>query len=438
MSLGKTGISLTAYRNLLTLGRVKYGWVIAPINVTKDTWQEEAKLWSHLKDLTFAIVQGTPAERMRALRSHANIKVISYTLLPWIGKQLDPKKIRRRGPPAWLPQFLVLDESEHISGRGTWFKMLRNRIIKYIPYRIIQTGTPAAHSLFQLWAQVFVIDRGARLGTAFDRYRGRFFEQDDWQGYKYKPRVGAEKRIYKLIDDVIIRLDGDDWLDLPEVVPHTEYVDLPPRAMALYRRHEEEMFIELDNLKQVEAANAAVLSGHCWQLAGGAIYDDQEDRDSWTEVHHAKLDKLKELIIGAVGNPVIVAYWFRHERERLYREYPKATFLNKDNVIQVRNDWNKRKIPLLFMNAGSSAHGLNMQYGGNRVFWYTQIWSGGKHAQLIARLVRPDQRQEHVLSTYITARNTVDEVIAYSRRHRLQGQERLLNALRNYAKRRRK
>lgn len=438
MALGKTAITLTAIVNMLALGLIPDGvLLVAPLNVTKDTWQQEALLWTHLRNLKFILIEGKDQnERLRLLQSKADIKIISYTLLPWLGRLLDPKKLRRTGKPYWLPTMLVLDESEFIKGRGSWFKVLRNRVIRYTKYRVIQTGTPAAHSLFDLWPQLFIIDKGARLSSSFDNYRGRFFEQDDYQGYRYVPRKGAEKRIYKLIDDVIVRLDGKDWLELPEIVPQTIYVDLPSRAMQLYRKHEKEMFIQLDNLKEIEAINAAVLSGQCWQLAGGAIYDDPELRESWSEIHRAKLDALKELIEGAVGNPAIVAYWFRHERARLQREYPKATFVTKDNVIDIKAKWNKGQIPLLFMNPQQSAHGLNMQFGGHRVFWYTQIWSGGRHDQLLARLRRPDQQSPHILTYYITARNTVDEVIAESREQRLRGQAALLDALRRYQRKR--
>jgi hypothetical protein len=251
------------------------------------------------------------------------------------------------------------------------------------------------------------------------------------------PREGAEDRIYSLLNDIVIRLDGKDWLELPEVIPYDHFVDLPNKAMALYRKHEREMFIRLDNLKEVEAANAAVLSGQCWQLANGAIYDDPELRDSWTEIHRAKLEALAEIVEAAVGNPMIVAYWFRHDRERLMRAYPKAMFMNKSNVVQCKDLWNARKLPLLFMNPQNVSHGLNMQRGGHLITWFSQIWSGGRHNQLIARLVRPDQESPHVISRYITARNTVDEVIRESRTRRLQGQTALLDALREYRRKRR-
>lgn len=438
MSLGKTAIVLTAIRNLLDQGKIRSAWVIAPISVTKDTWQDEAKLWEHLRGLSFTLVEGKPKTRLSLLRSSAKIKVISYTLLPWLASLLDPKKVRRLGPPSWLPDFLALDESEHVKGRGAWFKALRYRIIKHIPYLIVQSGTPASHSLMDVWPQVFVLDRGRRLGTAFEDFKSHYFEPEDYNSFHYKPRQGAESRIYELLSDIVVRLDAEDWLKLPPIIPHTEFVDLPPRAMALYRKHERDMFIRLDNLKEVEAANAAILSGQCWQLAGGAIYDDPLDRTSWTEVHRAKLDKLKELIIAAVGNPLLIAYWFRHERARLQREFPDATFVNKKNVSEVKRDWNKGKLDLVFINPGSTSHGLNMQFGGHRVIFYSQLWSGGRHDQLIARLRRPDQRARHILATYITARNTVDEVIARSRERRLRGQAALLNALREYANKKRR
>lgn len=446
MSLGKTAIALTAVRNMYAMDMLPDGVVlVAPIDVTKDTWQNEAKLWSHLKDMTFQIVDAkNKNERLRQLNAKVDIRIISYTLLPWLGKLLAPKiwrKKKRRGQvkakaprPEFMPTLLILDESDHIKGRGGWFNVLKNRVLKYVSFSLLLTGTPASHSLFDLWPQAYVIDRGTRLDTAFDRYRSRFFEKEHPNSFAYTPRPGAEKRIYKLLDDIAVRLDAEDWLDLPEIVPNTVYVDLPPRAMQLYRKHEEDMFIRLDNLKEVEAANAAILSGQCWQLAGGAIYDDEEDRTSWTEIHRAKLDALSRVLEQIGNEQVMIAYWFRHERERLQREYPDAIFMNKTNSMQVKDMWNERKARRVFINPGRSAYGLNMQYGGHHIVFFSQIWSGGKHDQLIGRLRRPDQESEHIITTYLTARNTVDEVISYSRRRRLRGQKQFLDALRKYRK----
>lgn len=445
MSLGKTAITLTAYVNLKTQGKVPYGmWVIAPLSVTKSTWQEEAQQWEHLKDLTFTLVEHKrPSKRLEMLKEPTDIKVISYTLLPWLYGALPRKRSRRKATkgrktlvrPDWAPSMLVLDESEHVKGRGAWFRAVRYGIMRWAPYRVIQTGTPAAHSLFDLWPQIYILDKGERLGSSFENYRGRFFQQADYNGFRYEPRPGAERLIYQLLSDCVVRLDGDDWLQLPKIIPNDVYVDLPPTAMELYRRHEREMFIRLDNLKEVEAANAAVLSGQCWQLANGAIYDDLELRDSWTEIHRAKLNALAEIIESAVGNPMIVAYWFRHDRERLKKAYPDAMFMSKKNITECKDLWNKGKLPLLFMNPQNVSHGLNMQFGGHMITWFSQIWSGGRHNQLIARLRRPDQRSPHVISTYITARNTVDEVIKESRERRLRGQSALLDALRAYRRR---
>jgi len=435
MSLGKTVISLTVLKTLLERNKVLRGaLVVAPIVVTKETWQNEAKKWSHLKNLKFVLVDGKrPALRIKQLQEHADVHVISYTMLPWLGRILDPRYWKRNQRPPWMPEMLILDESENIKGRGAWFKVLRYKVLKWTPYRIIQTGTPAAHSLFDLWPQMFVLDKGRRLGSAFDRYRSRFFQQADYNGFAFTPREGAEKLIYDLIGDKVIRLDGDDWLELPQVVEEDVYVDLPARAMKLYRKHENDMFTKLDNMKEVEAANAAVLSGQCWQLANGAIYDDPEERDSWTEIHTVKLEALRREIDQAVGQPVIVPYWFRHDRARLEREYPKATFLNKNNVVEVRPLWAKGKIPILFLNPQSVSHGLNdFELGGHIIIWFAQIWSGGKYHQIIARLKRPDQRAPHVISRCITARNTVDEVISDSRNRRLRGQAALFEALKAY------
>lgn len=439
MSLGKTAITLTAIRNLIDQNKLPNGaLVVAPLNVTKDTWQAEAQLWSHLKDLRFVLIEGSPGKRKKLLQEKADVKIISYTLLPWISTLIRRHKKNKRlkkDRPAWLPDLLALDESEHVKGRGAWFKAIRYHLMPWMPYRIIQTGTPAAHSLMDLWAQIFVLDRGARLGTAFDRFRKRFFRQNDYQGYQYVPRDGAEQRIYTLLKDSVVRLDGADWLELPQIIEDVVPVELPTRAMQLYRKHEREMFIRLDNLREVEAVNAAVLSNQCWQLANGAIYDNPDTRDSWSEIHTAKLDALRRLLEEAVGNPVIVAYWFRHDRARLQAAHPTATFMNKNNIKETVTAWNAGKIPLLFINPQSGAHGLNMQYGGHLIIWFSQIWSGGRHDQLIARLRRPDQRSPHIISRYITARHTVDEVIRETRTRRLRGQAALLQALKDYRRR---
>ena len=422
MGLGKTISALTAIDEMLRTGW-RSALVVAPLRVCQAVWSQEAQDWAHTRKLRVVWVHGSAKQRLRLLAQPADVYLLSYSLLQWLGEQktLD------------LPEILVLDESTHIKAPNTQrFKALRYRLLKRFERVIIMTGTPAPNTLLNLWSQVFCLDQGARLGTSYGTYKQRFFEQVDYQGYRYEPRRGAEEEIYDLLSDIVVRLDARDWLKLPEVIEAPTPVVLPDVTMRLYRKHEREMFTELDNEGTINSVNAAVLSMHCQQMANGAIYDDPEVRDSWSLLHNAKLDAVAELL-EEDDSPVIIAYKFRHDLARLQAAYPTAVHVTKDNVAKVQEDWNADKLPIILMNPSSSSHGLNLQKGsGHRVIWLSLTWSLEHYTQTMGRLARSGSRHRRVYSQIIYARGTVDEAIMDALAHKAGTQRALLDALRRY------
>jgi SNF2 family DNA or RNA helicase len=291
------------------------------------------------------------------------------------------------------------------------------------------------NSLLEIWPQIYVLDEGKRLGTSHTRFKARFFEQDDYMGYKWTPRAGAVEYVLRLVQDLVLRLDAADWVKLPKIIPTPIPIALPDNVVKLYRRHEREMFIELMNNKTVTAATAATLSMQCQQIANGAVYNDERDHTAWTHLHDAKLEALDEIIESHQGQSIMVAYWFKHDLERLRKRYPKARLLGKEDSKRTVDDWNAGRIPLLFVQPRSSGHGLNMQHGGHILVWFSLTWSLEAHDQLIGRLRRPDQKSESILVLYLIARNTVDEAVMEAISAKDHSQRTVLNALRAYTMR---
>jgi SNF2 family DNA or RNA helicase len=281
------------------------------------------------------------------------------------------------------------------------------------------------------------LDEGARLGTAFGRFKSRFFFPTDYHGYKWEPRPGAERAVHELIAPISVRLDRNDYLDLPPVTFNPVWVTLPPEVMAVYREFERRMFLELDATSEVEAVNAAVLTMKCAQIANGAVYTTPdpahpEDRHA-SVLHDAKLEALAEIVDGT-GSPVMVAYQFAHDLARLkeWRDAPHLGGGQTQTTDAIVTAWNRGDLPLLYVHPQSASHGLNMQRGpGHTLVFFSQTWSAEQRAQLIARLDRSGQASPVVVHD-ILARDTVDEVIAAAVERKLNGQAALLNALNDY------
>lgn len=425
MGLGKTVSTLSAIKALRKRREIRAACIVAPLRVVETVWKQEAHLWAHTRRLKFSVVRGNENRRLDALRAPADIYLINYELLPWLSKLK---------PDLWPFDMLVLDESDNVkSASSERFKGLRYRMLKHMTHRAILTGTPTPNSLLDIWSQIYVLDDGARLGTSFNRFKERFFRQTDYYGYRWEPYPQSYETVMRLISDITLRLDNKDWIELPDLIEVPVPVVLPSAARELYDEHEERMFIALSEDKYVEAVSRGVLTMQCQQIANGAVYDDEEDHTSWTHIHDAKIDALREILR---PEPTMVAYWFRHDLERLRAAFPEAAVMTRQNTAEIVRDWNKGKLPLLFVHPRAASHGLNMQFSGNVIVFFSLNWSFGARTQFIHRIRRPGQTSRKVYVKDIYAVNTVDELIREAWAHKDQGQRALLDGLRAYHRRR--
>lgn len=398
MGLGKTVITLTAIWNLLLDSfQVRRVLIVAPLRVARDTWPAEAAKWDHLAGLTIAIAIGTKQDRLDALARNAMVTVINQENVPWLVKQLGV---------AWPFDMVVIDElSSFKNHRAQRFKALaavRPRIARIVGL----TGTPTSNGLMDLWAQFRLLDEGQRLGRLISHYRNRWFVPDKRNGmqiFTYKPRAGAEDEIYAAIGDITLSMRTTDHLQLPELTVTTQSVILNSKERAVYERLRDEMGLDLDG-QIVDAANAAALSGKLLQLASGAIYDENGDV---IEVHDRKLDALEDLVEAANGQPLLVAYWFKHDLQRITERFPQARELKTSSDIEA---WNARQIPLALIHPASAGHGLNLQHGGSILIWFSLTWSLELYQQTNARLYRQGQSKP-VTITHLAADHTLDEAV---------------------------
>lgn len=398
MGLGKTVITLTAIWELLldyfTVSRVL---VIAPLRVARDTWPAEATKWDHLDGMSVAVAVGTKQDRIAALSKSAMVTVINRENVPWlVGHYGD----------AWPFDMVIIDElssfKNHRAKRFTSLVKTRPFVSRWVGL----TGTPAANGLMDLWAEFRLLDGGARLGRFITRYRDRWFVPDKRNGmqvFTYKPREGAEDEIYDAIADMTLSMRTTDHLQLPGVTVTTQTVNLGAKERAVYDQLKKKMVIELDG-QTVDASNAAALSGKLLQLASGAVYDEH---GQIVEVHSAKLDALEDLVEAANGQPLLVAYWYRHDLERIKTRFPQARELKTSADITA---WNNGEIPLALIHPASAGHGLNLQQGGHLLVWFSLTWSLELYQQTNARLYRQGQR-EPVTITHLATTGTLDEAV---------------------------
>lgn len=432
MGLGKTISTLTAIVDFLASGDLTGPvFIVGPIRVITNVWRQEAAKWSHTQHLTFSLVHGTARQRLKALGAKADIYLIQPGNLKWL---FEDWMLLYSPPGYYQIGMLVIDESSMFKDPSTKrFKILRG-IVHGIRRRLILTGTPTPNKLLEVWPQSFIIDGGKRLGSAYTRFRDRYFYPVGYMGYDFEPRPGADEAVYEALKDVVMRLDAKDWLDLPPVINNFVRVKLPDAAMKQYKIMERKMFLKLESGEEVEAVNAAVLSGKCQQIANGALYTT-EDRKEWELLHDVKMEALAEIIEEA-GGPILVCYQFQHDLARLKKAYPKApVFSEAKNTVKLENEWNDGKHPVMLLHYQSAGHGLNLQYGGNRMVLFSLTWSLEAHDQIFERIgpARQVGRRDEVIRHYIVAENTVDEAILEVLVDKAKGQRELLDVLRRYA-----
>ena len=411
--LGKTVITLTALWDLVLdsfdIGRVL---VIAPKRVAENVWVQEIEKWEHLTGLTAVRVLGNEQERRSALNTPAFLYIINRENVAWLVKN-------RR----WDFDMVVIDElSSFKSHQAQRFKAMRK--VRPLVTRIVGlTATPAPNSLMDLWAEMCLLDMGQRLGRYIGSYPERFFVPDKRNReivYSYKPREGAEDKIYELISDICISMKAKDHLQMPELVTNRVTVSMSPKEHEVYDRLRRDMVTEL-NGEELDAVNAASLSNKLQQMASGAVYSSGHQT---VVLHSRKLDALEDLIEAANGKPLLVAYWFHHEHDRLHERFDCRDINTAEDIAA----WCAGEIPVGLIHPASAGHGLNLQSGGSTLVWLSLTWSLELYEQLNDRLWR--QGQEHtVVIHHIISEGTIDEDIMSALARKDVGQNALRDAV---------
>lgn len=374
--------------------------VVAPLRVAATVWAEETRKWDHLTGLRCVKVLGSQQDRLAALDTDADIYIINRENVDWLCRTCQERK-------RWPFDMVVLDElSSFKSASAARFKALR-RVRPAISRIVGLTGTPAPNGLLDLWAQIYLLDEGERLGKTLGGFRARYFDEGRRNGnivYNWIPKRGAEEAIYEKLMDLCISMKAADYIELPERIDTEVRVRLGERAQADYDKLEHDMLLPLKEGGEITAASAAVVTGKLLQLANGAVYDAER---KYHVIHDEKLDALEDLIESAQGQPVLVYYSYQHDLQRILQRFPKAKQLFSAKDVDM---WNAGKIPIMLAHPDSAGHGLNLQFGGHILIWFGLTWSLEKYQQANARLHRQGQGKP-VTVFHIIAEGTMDEQV---------------------------
>ena len=398
MGLGKTVISLTAIADLLFDSFVAHRvLVVAPLRVARDTWPAELEKWSHLHHLTYTVAVGSAKERRAALMQSADITIINRENLSWL--------IDESGFPFDYDTVILDELSSFKNHQSKRFKVLLH--VRPKVKRIVGlTGTPSSNGLMDLWAEFRLLDMGQRLGRFITQYRNAYFTPDKRNGqiiYSYKPLPFAEEAIYRQISDITISMKSTDHLKMPDLVSTQYEVRLSDAEAERYNDLKQELILQLPG-GEVTAANAAALTGKLVQMSNGAIYTDTGEV---VEIHERKLDALEDIIESANGKPLLVAYWFRHDLQRIKDRFTVRELKSSKDIA----DWNNGDIPVAVIHPASAGHGLNLQAGGSTLVWFGLTWSLELYQQTNARLWRQGQSAGTVVIQHIVTKGTIDERI---------------------------
>lgn len=415
MGLGKSVITLTAINDLIynrfEINRVL---VIAPLRVANNTWPDEIKKWDHLSHLTYSIVTGSMQQRLAALKQDVNLYIINRENLKWL--------VEDYGVPFFYDMIVIDELSSFKSYRSQRFKCLK-KLRPHVKRIVGLTGTPSSNGLMDLWAEFRVLDMGQRLGRYITHYRTTYFDPDkrnQHMVFTYKPKPGAEQRIYQQISDITISMKSKDYLKLPPLTMNAVKVHLSNQEAAVYDTMRDQLVVDMAG-KQIDALNAASLSNKLSQMANGTVYDDNRNQ---VLIHDRKLDALEDLIEAANGKPVLVAYWFKHDLERIKQRFEVREIKTTKDI----GDWNQGAIPVGVIHPASAGHGLNLQAGGSTLIWYGLTWSLELYQQTNARLWRQGQTDPVVIHHIITE-DTIDEDILASLKFKDKTQTALINAV---------
>ncbi len=415
MGLGKTITTLTAIDELLyDCFEIRKVLIIAPLRVANSTWPSEIKKWEHLKLLRYSIVTGNEAERIQALNIKAEIYIINRENVDWL--------VNKSGVAMNFDMLVVDELSSFKSYTSKRFKSL----LKIRPYfkRVVGlTGTPSSNGLMDLWAEFRILDFGKRLGRYITHYRNKYFVPDKRNGmiiYSYKPQEDAEQQIYEAINDITISMKSCDHLKLPELIMNEVEVVLENKEVERYQDFKKEMVMMIGE-EEIDAVNAASLSNKLLQLANGSIYDEEKN---YHTVHDKKIEALEQLVEEANGKPVLIAYCFKADKERIEQRFNVREIQSAGDI----EDWNKGEIQVGLIHPASAGHGLNLQQGGCTLIWFGLTWSLELYQQTNARLYRQGQNQTVVIHHIITT-NTIDEDVMKALKRKERTQEALMSAV---------
>ena len=416
MGLGKTSISLTAINDLLFDSfEIHKVLIIAPLRVASVTWSAEIEKWEHLRILKYSVAVGTEAERLAALKADADIYIINRENVQWL--------IEKSGIPFDFDMLVVDELSSFKNHQSKRFKALM-KVRPKVKRAVGLTGTPSSNGLMDLFAEFKLLDMGVRLGRFIGQYRNAYFSPDKRNGqiiYSYKPLPDAEQQIYEKISDITISMKSTDHLKMPKFISTQYEVELSEEEKEKYEELKKDLILQLPD-GEITAANAASLTGKLSQMANGAVYSDDE---SILEIHQRKLDALEDIIESANGKPVLVAYWFRHDLERIKKRFAVREIKTSRDIA----DWNNGSIPVAVIHPASAGHGLNLQSGGSALVWFGITWSLELYQQTNARLWRQGQTAEIVVITHIITKDTIDERIVKALKMKDTSQSALIDAV---------
>lgn len=412
--MGKTVTTLTAIDDLMYDSfEIQKVLVICPLRVAA-VWQDEVEHWEHLRHLRISLAIGTQKQRLRALCEPADIYVINRENVPWL--------VMNSHLP-WDYDMVVVDELSSFKN----YKAQRCRAllrVRPLVGRIVGlTGTPSSNGLMDLFSEFKVLDMGERLGRFISHYRDRYFVPDkrsQQMVFSYKPKPGAEDAIYRAIGDITISMQAADFLHLPERVDNIVKVRMSPGEKKKYDAMKKDMTVELGN-KEIDAVSAGALSNKLLQMADGAVYDEEKNT---IRIHDHKLDALEDLIESANGKPVLVAYWFQHDLQRIKERFD----VREIKMVKDIRDWNEGRIPVACIHPASAGHGLNLQAGGSMLVWFGLTWSLELYQQCNARLYRQGQKRT-VIIHHIVTEGTIDEDVLKALKHKDKTQAALISAV---------
>nr|DAM69479.1 MAG TPA: Chromatin remodeling complex ATPase [Caudoviricetes sp.] len=415
MGLGKTSITLTAIRNLLFDSfEVCKVLVIAPLRVAKNTWTDEIKKWEHLSTLTYSLIVGNENERLSALNEKADIYIINRENVDWL--------VNKSGYKFDFDMVVIDELSSFKNHQSKRFKSLM-KVRPFVKRIVGLTGTPSSNGLMDLFAEFKILDMGKRLGYFIGQYRNTYFKPDKMNGpivYSYKPLPNAENAIYEKISDITVSMKANEYLKMPELLTSNYVVELSHSEKNQYDEMKKSLVLEITD-GEITASNAASLSNKLCQLSNGAIYDDEQNI---VEIHDRKLEALEDIIESMNGKPLLIAYWYRHDLERIKSRFSVREIKTSEDI----SDWNDGKIPVALIHPASAGHGLNLQSGGSTLVWFGLTWSLELYQQTNARLYRQGQKNTVVIQ-HIIAKGTIDEQILKALKKKNKTQSDLIDAV---------